>query len=101
MNDIGSNYMIRAAAHGGLVRALAVNATSVVEALRERHGTFPSATAALGRLATGALLFGAVLKEEDQLVTIRVQGDGPGPLRSGHQCRFCRQAKPACVHTGC
>ncbi len=70
--------MIRAAAHGGLVRALAVNATSVVEALRERHGTSPSATAALGRLSMGALLFGAVLKEEDQLVTIRFQGDGPG-----------------------
>ncbi|MEO5510771.1 MAG: Hsp33 family molecular chaperone HslO [Longimicrobiales bacterium] len=78
MNDIGSNYMIRAAAHGGLVRALAVNATSVVEALRQRHDTLPSATAALGRLATGALLFGAVLKDEDQLVTIRIQGDGPG-----------------------
>src|SRR5690606_30220418 len=34
-------------------------------------------SAALGRLSTGALLFGAMLKEEDQLVTIRVQGDGP------------------------
>jgi molecular chaperone Hsp33 len=78
VTDIGSNYMIRAAAHGGLVRALAINATSVAEALRQKHGTFPSATAALGRVSIGALLFGAVLKEEDQLVTIRLQGDGPG-----------------------
>jgi molecular chaperone Hsp33 len=75
---MNSDYMVRATAHGGLVRALAINATSVVDSLRQRHSTFPSATAALGRLATGALLFGGTLKEPDQLVTIRIQGDGPG-----------------------
>jgi molecular chaperone Hsp33 len=80
MNNIDSNDMVRAMAHGGLVRALAVNATSVVADLRERHGTSPSATAALGRLAIGALLFGGTLKEEDQLVTIRINGDGPGGI---------------------
>ena len=70
--------MVRATAHGGLVRAFAINATGVVREIRERHQTFPSATAALGRLSIGALMFGAMLKEEDQIVTIRVQGDGPG-----------------------
>ena len=75
---MSNDYMVRAIAHGGLVRALAVNTTSVVDQLRLRHGTFPSATAALGRLATGALLFGGTLKDDDQLVTIRIQGDGPG-----------------------
>ena len=72
-----SDYMVRATAHGGLVRAFAINATGVVREIRERHQTFPSATAALGRLSIGALMFGAMLKEEDQIVTIRVQGDGP------------------------
>ena len=71
------DYMVRATAHGGLVRAFAINATGVVREIRERHQTFPSATAALGRLSIGALMFGAMLKEEDQIVTIRVQGDGP------------------------
>lgn len=78
MNNNESSYMVRAMAHGGLIRALAVNATSVVADLRERHGTSPSATAALGRVAIGALLFGGVLKEEDQLVTVRIHGNGPG-----------------------
>ena len=73
-----SDYMVRATAHGGLVRAFAINATGVVREIRERHNTFPSATAAIGRLSIGALLFGAMLKEEDQLVSIRINADGPG-----------------------
>lgn len=73
----GRNYMVRATAYDGLVRAFAIDATAVVEELKERHGTFPAVTAALGRLATGTLLLGFMHKEEDQLVTVRVQGDGP------------------------
>lgn len=61
----------------GLVRAFAINSTRTVGELRERHGTDPAVTAALGRLATGTVLFGAMLKDEDQLVTVRVQGNGP------------------------
>src|SRR5438105_6533794 len=73
----GGNYMIRATAYDGLVRAFAIDATTVVEELKERHGTDPAVTAALGRLATGTLLLGFMHKEEDQLVTVRVKGDGP------------------------
>lgn len=73
----GSRYLVRASAHGGRVRAFAVDTTSVVGELLARHGTEPAVTAALGRLATGALLFGATLKEKHHLVTIRIQGDGP------------------------
>lgn len=69
--------MVRATAMGGLVRAFAINSTNTVAELRERHGTDPAVTAALGRLATGTVLFGAMLKDEDQLVTVRVQGNGP------------------------
>src|SRR5207253_7354807 len=69
--------MVRATAMGGLVRAFAINSTKTVAELRERHGTDPAVTAALGRLATGTVLFGAMLKDEDNLVTVRVQGDGP------------------------
>lgn len=72
-----SDYMIRATAHGGLVRAFAIDSTGVVNTLQERHNTDPAVTAALGRLATGTLLFGAMLKEEDQLVTVRLKGNGP------------------------
>jgi molecular chaperone Hsp33 len=72
-----SDYLVRATAHGERVRAFAIDSTDVVNELVRRHQTIPVVTAALGRLATGALLFGAMLKEESHMVTIRVQGDGP------------------------
>jgi molecular chaperone Hsp33 len=75
-----NGYLVRATAADGRVRAFAVDSTAVVNELQRRHGTDPAVTAALGRLATGTLLFGAMLKEEDQLVTIRVKGDGPAGL---------------------
>src|SRR5687768_8998300 len=71
------DYLIRASACDGLVRAFAVDSTALVNELHNRQGTDPAVTAALGRLATGALLFGAMLKEDDQLVTLRVKGNGP------------------------
>jgi molecular chaperone Hsp33 len=71
------DYMVRATALDGLVRAFAIDSTATVAELRRRHDTDPAVTAALGRLATGTLLFGAMLKEEDQLVTVRLQGNGP------------------------
>ena len=71
------DYLVRATAHDGLVRAFAINATAVVDELKHRHDTIPVVTAAIGRLATGALLFGAMLKDDDHLVTLRMQGDGP------------------------
>jgi molecular chaperone Hsp33 len=71
------DYMVRATALDGLVRAFAIDSTATVGELRRRHITDPAVTAALGRLATGTLLLGAMLKDEDQLVTVRVQGNGP------------------------
>jgi len=72
-----NDYMVRATALDGLVRAFAIDSTNTVAELRQRHGTDPAVTAALGRLATGAILLGAMLKDDDQLVTVRLQGDGP------------------------
>ncbi|HSJ16189.1 MAG TPA: Hsp33 family molecular chaperone HslO [Longimicrobiales bacterium] len=76
--DTKDNYLLRATAHDGLVRAFALDAGAVVDELQRRHHTDPAATAALGRLSIGALLFGAMLKEPDHLVTLRIQADGPG-----------------------
>jgi molecular chaperone Hsp33 len=71
------DYLVRATAHDGLVRAFAIDATDVVAELGRRHDTIPVVTAAIGRLATGALLFGAMLKDAAHMVTLRMQGDGP------------------------
>lgn len=71
-----SDYLIRAIAFGGKLRAFAANTTAIVEEMRARHGTTPVATAALGRTATAGVMMGAMLKGEERL-TIQVKGDGP------------------------
>jgi molecular chaperone Hsp33 len=71
------SYIARATACGGLVRAFAVDSTGVVAELAERHATYPAVTAALGRLATGALIMGVMLKKPEHLLTLRLRGGGP------------------------
>lgn len=53
----------------------AVTTETVTEAVR-RHGTSPTASAALGRMLTGAALMGASLKDFDRL-TVRIDCEGP------------------------
>lgn len=75
---LNGDYMVRATALDGRVRAFALNATGVAAELQRRHGTWPAVSAALGRTAMGALLLAAAsLKEEDQSLTVEVKGDGP------------------------
>jgi molecular chaperone Hsp33 len=72
------DYLIRATALEGRVRAFALDATRLVGELQQRQNTWPAVTAALGRTAMGALLLGAAtLKEEEQLLSIEVRGNGP------------------------
>lgn len=71
------NYLVRATALDGKVRALAVNSTNAVRELARLQSTTPAATAALGRVATGTLLLGSTLKKESHLVTVQVKGGGP------------------------
>lgn len=53
----------------------AVTTDTVAEAVR-RHQTSPTASAALGRMLTGAALMGASLKDFDRL-TARIDAEGP------------------------
>ena len=50
--------------------------TDSVERAKEVHDTFPTATAALGRVMSGALLLSSFLKDR-QKVMLQVSGDGP------------------------
>ncbi|MFZ5597593.1 MAG: Hsp33 family molecular chaperone HslO [Bacillota bacterium] len=70
------DLLVRSVDGGNNFRILAAVTTGVVENARQRHDTWPVATAALGRVMTGALLLGANMKGQDSL-TIRVMGDGP------------------------
>lgn len=57
-------------------RAYAAITAQTVEEARRRHGTSATASAALGRTLTAGVLMSANLKGDD-LLTIRVLGDGP------------------------
>lgn len=70
------DYLIKALAYNGYVRAYAVNATETVSEAQKRHDTWNTSSAALGRTLIGGLLLGSTVKGEDT-ITVRVQGDGP------------------------
>ena len=70
-----SDYMIRATAAQGQVRAFAATTRDTVEFARNAHNTSPVATAALGRLLTGSAMMGAMMKGETDLLTIKIEGD--------------------------
>ena len=69
--------MIRATAADGQIRAFAATTSEVVETAKNAHNTSPVATAALGRLLTAGAMMGADMKNERDLLTIRMEGDGP------------------------
>lgn len=73
MND----YMIRATAAGGQIRAFAATTKDLVEEARSRHNTSPVITAALGRLLTAGVMMGSMMKGEKDTLTLKVEGDGP------------------------
>ncbi len=50
--------------------------TQAVEKMNELHQTTPTAAAAAGRVLTGTALMGAMLKYDDNLLTVTVKGDG-------------------------
>ena len=82
MND----YIVRATAADGQVRAFAATTKELVEAAREHHNTSPVATAALGRLLTAGAMMGSMMKNDTDMLTLQVRGDGPlgGDLYDHH-----------------
>lgn len=75
MND----YLLKAIAFDGQIRAFAVKATDAVGEAQKRHDSWNTATAALGRTMVGSVMLGAMNKGED-VVTVRIQGDGPAGM---------------------
>lgn len=71
-----TDYLVRAIAKSGSVRALACVTTATVGAICKRHDTLPTATAALGRGITAGALMGALLKT-GQRIAMRFEGNGP------------------------
>ena len=71
------DYIIRATAAEGMIRAFAATTRETVETARILHNTSPVATAALGRLMTGALMMGSDMKNDKDLLTLKINCDGP------------------------
>lgn len=92
------DYIVRATAADGQIRAFAITSRGIAEAARTAHGTSPVVTAALGRLLSGAAMMGTMMKGEKDLLTVQIQCSGPvGGLTvtadaNGHVKGFPREA---------
>ena len=70
------DYIVRAIAADGQIRAFAATTREMVETARKAHETSPIATAGLGRLLTASAMMGSMMKNDSDLLTINVRGDG-------------------------
>src|SRR5690606_16126225 len=73
-----NDYMHLAIASKEGVRGYAAATTGLVEEARRRHNTSPTATVALGRALTAAVLMSGLLKVGQR---VALKWEGTGPLR--------------------
>ena len=72
-----SDYIVRATAANSQIRVFAATTRELVEHARAAHNTSPVSTAALGRLLTGGVMMGSMMKGEKDLLTLQIQCNGP------------------------
>ncbi len=72
-----SDYLVHGTAGDGQILAFACDTAELVETARLRHGTHPVATAALGRALSAAAMMAAQLKNDEETITLRFEGNGP------------------------
>lgn len=72
-----SDYIVRATAGGGSIRAFVATTKELVEYARACHNTSPVVTAALGRLLTAGAIMGSMQKSGDDILTLQLRGSGP------------------------
>ena len=70
------DYLVKAFAFNGQVRAYAVCSTETINEAQRRHYTWPTASAALGRAMTASVMMGAMLSGDDT-ITVKIEGGGP------------------------
>jgi molecular chaperone Hsp33 len=68
--------IVAASAVDAAVAVAAAVTTELVTEIRDRHDLWPTATAAVGRLATGAALFAANVKGKER-ISLQIAGGGP------------------------
>ena len=71
------DYVIRATAGDGQVRAFVATTKNMVETARGMHKTTKVATAALGRTLTATSIMGLMMKNDGDKITVIIKGGGP------------------------
>ena len=59
------------------MRAFAATTKNLGESARVHHNTSPVATAALGRTLTAGAIMGSMMKNDTDMLTLQIRGDGP------------------------
>lgn len=75
--DLSEDYIVRATALKGHVRAFGIKTTNAVAKMQQTHDTSPVVTAALGRFITGSLMLAENMKGENDSQTTTIKSDGP------------------------
>jgi molecular chaperone Hsp33 len=73
---VATDYLVKATAAGGSLRAIGAVTTDSARAVQAVHGASPLAAAAMGRLMTGAAILAADFKG-DEHIHLEVAGGGP------------------------
>ena len=71
------DFMIRAMDKKQTFRLFMVKSTETVEKARKHHNTTPTVSAALGRTLNAGLMMGYMMKNEQDKLTININGGGP------------------------
>lgn len=71
------DYLIRAIDKSGSIRLFAATTTNLVEEARRIHETSATVTAALGRTLTIGAMMGKIMKNDQDILTLKINGNGP------------------------
>ena len=66
--------LVRALSEDGSVLCSAIDTTDIVREIERLHQPTPVVTAALGRMCTAGAIMGALLKNEGDTLTLRING---------------------------
>ena len=72
-----NNKGITILSDNGMVRGYFLNSKALVQQAFDYHQTAPVVTAALGRLLTASAMMGKTLKNDSDLLTLQIEGEGP------------------------
>lgn len=77
MDIMNQDGLLRISLMGGQARAFLIDSTNLVETARRTHGLSRIASAALGRTLTATAMMSAMLKGDNESISVTIKGGGP------------------------